>query len=510
MNKKFTSTLAGAFIFISAIGLLSRGLGFFREVLFANYFGLGTKFDIYLIGAVFPLTINAVFLYMGQNYFIPTYNKIKLNNVTDSKNFLKYNLLLFALSTLLITILLFVLSDTIINIYLRTTDTEIAATAINIFKIFLISLPLNSIISILIAYNQAELKFNHPALSRLFLNIAIIPFIIFFADTIGIYTIPIGYIIGISIQLVYLIIKSRLKVTIESFNSFDRRKYIKFLDFTIVGVLVIETIGQLYMITDRYFFNQISEGGLSALSYAMNLYLLPISIFSFALATVVFPKFSEYLQKKEYKVFEKNFMDAIRVNLLIFIPIALIYFFYGEELIKILFERGKFTGANSASTFLVLRIYSVSLIFYSIYSILNKVLYGAKLVNALFLIATTGLIIKIVLNFILVNEYQQNGLAIATSISFIFYFFSSIILIYVKFELQNKSFLGKEIIFYACNGLISYFVVFIFSKTLALTFSHNQIIQLILFCILFYMNLLIVKHNSISLLKTMLTSMGSK
>jgi putative peptidoglycan lipid II flippase len=275
-------------------------------------------------------------------------------------------------------------------------------------------------------------------------------------------------------------------------------------------VLVIETIGQLYMITDRYFFNQISEGGLSALSYAMNLYLLPISIFSFALATVVFPKFSEYLQKKEYKVFEKNFMDAIRVNLLIFIPIALIYFFYGEELIKILFERGKFTGANSASTFLVLRIYSVSLIFYSIYSILNKVLYGAKLVNALFLIATTGLIIKIVLNFILVNEYQQNGLAIATSISFIFYFFSSIILIYVKFELQNKSFLGKEIIFYACNGLISYFVVFIFSKTLALTFSHNQIIQLILFCILFYMNLLIVKHNSISLLKTMLTSIGSK
>ncbi len=77
MKQKFTSTIAGASIFISVIGLLSRGLGFIREMIFANNFGLETEFDLYLVGAVLPITINTIILYIGQNYFIPEFQKIK-------------------------------------------------------------------------------------------------------------------------------------------------------------------------------------------------------------------------------------------------------------------------------------------------------------------------------------------------------------------------------------------------------------------------------------------------
>ena len=52
MSQKFTSTIAGASIFISLIGVLSRGFGFIREMIFANNFGLETDFDLYLVGAV--------------------------------------------------------------------------------------------------------------------------------------------------------------------------------------------------------------------------------------------------------------------------------------------------------------------------------------------------------------------------------------------------------------------------------------------------------------------------
>ncbi|NUM61450.1 MAG: hypothetical protein HUU44_04770, partial [Ignavibacteriaceae bacterium] len=80
MSKKFTSTIAGASIFISLLGLISRGLGFIREIIFANNFGLEKEFDLYLVGAVLPITINTILLYIGQNYFIPEFQKINSSN----------------------------------------------------------------------------------------------------------------------------------------------------------------------------------------------------------------------------------------------------------------------------------------------------------------------------------------------------------------------------------------------------------------------------------------------
>ena len=55
-KMKFTSTVAGASILLTSMGLLSRGLGMIREMVFASSFGLGEEFDIYLVGAVLPLT----------------------------------------------------------------------------------------------------------------------------------------------------------------------------------------------------------------------------------------------------------------------------------------------------------------------------------------------------------------------------------------------------------------------------------------------------------------------
>ena len=510
MNKKFTSTLAGAFIFITILNLFSRGLGFFREVLFANYFGLGIDFDIYLVGAVFPIVLNTVILYLGLNYFIPTFNRIKVSGNSSTENFFKLALFIFTVSGILLSILLFIFSEVIVQHYLNTNDSLILEKALSIFRILLITVPLTCAISIITAFEHAKYQFKYPALSRLFLNFTMIPILLLFTDQFGIYTIPIGFVLGTFFQLLYLIFKSKIRGVKIKFLVANIGEIGKYFDLTIFSVLLIEIIGQIYVIADRYFFGSVNEGGISALNYGLNIFVLPISIVSIALATVIFPKFSESISRGEYADLGAKISSAVRVNLLIFIPVAFLFFLFGDTIIKILFERGKFTPGDTEITFSVLKIYSLSLVFYSIYSILNKVLYAAKLVNALLLISTIGIVIKIVLNFILVTEYQQNGLAIATSISFVFYFISSAVLIYVKFGLQNKLILGKEMIFYIFNGLISYFVVFILSKSLDVTFSHNQIIQLIIFCILFYMNLLIVKHNSIFLLKTMLSSMGSK
>ncbi len=133
MIKKFTSTLAGAFIFITILNLFSRGLGFFREVLFANYFGRGIDFDVYLIAAVIPITINTVAVFIGQNYFIPAYHKIKSGDSDSTNKFFTVNFFVFILIGFLISIVLYFFSETIIDVYLNTDNNSIKEIAVNIF-----------------------------------------------------------------------------------------------------------------------------------------------------------------------------------------------------------------------------------------------------------------------------------------------------------------------------------------------------------------------------------------
>ncbi|MGB5530015.1 MAG: hypothetical protein WBQ32_08595, partial [Ignavibacteriaceae bacterium] len=141
MNQKFTSTIAGASIVISLLGLFSRGLGFIREMIFASNFGLETEFDLYLVGAVLPVTINTVILYIGQNYFVPGFQKINSSKNADSQKYYNQAFILFLSAGIILALILFLFSDLIINFYMRAATPESTNTATKIFRIFLLTIP---------------------------------------------------------------------------------------------------------------------------------------------------------------------------------------------------------------------------------------------------------------------------------------------------------------------------------------------------------------------------------
>jgi len=509
MNKKFTSTLAGAFIFITILNLFSRGLGFLREVLFANYFGRGIEFDVYLIGAVIPITINTIALFIGQNYFIPAYQKSKSSIPDSTNNFFLANFLVFILIGFLISIVLYFLSETIIDVYLNTDNTSLKEIAVNIFRLFLITIPFTFAISILTAFEQAEYKFKYPAIGRLFLNLTIIPILIIFTDKFGIYTIPIGFIFGIFFQFIYLLIKGSSRVSFSLFSLKDKKEVFNFLDITIFSIILIETIGQFYLLADRYFFKMVDQGGIASLSYASNLFNLPISVVSLAFATVMFPKFSENIQTKSFDNLQKNLSDSISANLLFFVPIAFLFFFYGDSIIKLLFERGKFYSSDTLDTFLALKTYAFSLIFYSSYVILNKIIYGAKFVNSLLLITVTGIVLKIVLNFIFVGLWKQNGLALSTAISYLFFFLSSFILVYKKLPMKNQSLFLKELVFHLTNGLLSYIIIQLMFYYIMPNYNYINLMKILFFLSIYILNVYLIGNKSLVLVKELLNSVRS-
>jgi putative peptidoglycan lipid II flippase len=496
MSQKFTSTIAGASIFISVIGLFSRGLGFIREMIYANNFGLEKDFDLYLVGAVLPITINSIILYIGQNYFVPGFQKLHSSDSNAANKFYRQSFVIFFGVGILVSIILFLGSDIIINYYMHQASAQNKDIATIIFRIFLITIPFSAAISIFSALLQSIYEFKYPAILILFLNISIIALLILFTDKLGIYVIPIGYVVGTIFQFIYLLYKSQ-KIVNLNLGSIRRELWPSrsLLSSSLLTILIIESLSQLYSLFDRYFYGEISSGGIAALNYAYIIWILPVTIFSISLATAVFPIISKAISNYSQENVEKIYNENIAVNTFIFIPMAFIFYFYGDTIIRILFERGKFVPESTIITFGVLKYYSISLVFYSVYAVFNKIFYSLNKIKILLWVTAGGLLLKLVLNFLLI-DLEQNGLALSTSVSYMFFFFATFLILNGKLEIKNRSLFSKDFLIHFINCIICYLSVRIIINIFSVNNILIEIVVITTFIIIYAVNSFILDQKA--------------
>jgi putative peptidoglycan lipid II flippase len=412
---------------------------------------------------------------------------------------------MFFMIFLTAAILLAVFSHSIIKFYIPSLSEEKLLIASTIFRIFIFTLPLTAGISVLSAYLQAEFKFAHPALSQLLLNIGVIVLVVLSYNRLDIWSIPVSYLGGTIIQFGYLLYYSRLKIRFNSFIIFRKNGSIVPSN-TFILVILIEAVSQLYLICDRYFYTSVDSGGIAALNYAMIIYILPISIISYAISTVIFPQMTIYFVEKRIMEIQSSLKKYLSGSIYIFLPMSFILFFWGDALIHIFFQRGKFNSLDTIVTFKILKIYSISLIFYSCYSIINKVIYSLGLVKQLLLLTITGIIIKAILNVLFVGVCRQNGLALSTTLTYIYFFTGGFYLVSNKIKIKEDGYFLKELLFNILNGFICYaLVVILIPSDKSVVAAITCIIS---FSGLYFLNSIILSPYQFQFLRKVLNYIG--
>jgi putative peptidoglycan lipid II flippase len=374
--------------------------------------------------------------------------------------------------------------------YLWNADEITKEITEKIFLLFILSIPLNAGYSIIASYLQAENAFNKPAVAQVFLNIPIIFFVLFFNKSMGIYSIGIGYLFGNLFQIIYLFYYVKEKINFRLSEIVSRFNVKEGLNVSLILIILIEVINQLHLVIDRYFFNFVDEGGIASLNYASVLFVLPIGVFSIALSTAIFPRLAENFNKKDWTRLEKYFNDSLAVLTFVFVPLSFIYFFHGDLLIRVLFQHGEFSSTDTNITFEVLKMYSFSLLFYSAYAVINKLVYSSGLIKQLLVISILLMVIKIILNFILVRTYKQNGLALSSSVTYIILSLSCLFLVQRKMTFRIKYRFANEIFFSLVTALISYFLSNQIISLMHVNMLLEQTFIILTFCsiyvILFY------------------------
>ena len=409
--------LAKAATIVMILTLVSKIIGFLRDILIASTFGATYRTDAYNIALTISDIVFALFSLAIMTTFIPllseTYkNKGKKDMFNFANNIM--NILVIILTAL--SLLGFAFAPQLVSVIAPKFSGEaynltVTLTYITIFNIIFMGITggYNSILQVLE-------DFTSPALVGIMLNIPIIMYILMGAK---------GGVIGLTIAT---LVGNILKVIVQLPSLFKkgyRPKYalnlkdkrVSKMVYLLLPVIIGAGSNQINAIVDRIMASGLPEGSISALNFASKINDVVYVTFATAIVTVIYPYLSREGSSESFVQFKQYISKAINSISIIMVPCCLGLIILSVPLVTLLFKHGIFDDRAVAMTSLALVYFSIGLPFYGIRDVFNRALYALNDTRTSTINGVIGVTINIILNLILVRYIGIRGIALSTSIS---------------------------------------------------------------------------------------------
>ena len=178
-------------------------------------------------------------------------------------------------------------------------------------------------------------------------------------------------------------------------------------------------IYQINIYVSRLLAFSIDDSAASVLFYANRLTELPIGVFAIAVATVVYPLLARHAAEKNIPAMAEDYRKGLRLILLINVPAGAGLALLAEPMIRLLFERGAFTAADTALMAPLLALFAFGMPFFSITSLSTRAFYALKDTATPVKLAAVSFVINIVLSLLLMRPLGATGLVIASTVAIV-------------------------------------------------------------------------------------------
>lgn len=174
-------------------------------------------------------------------------------------------------------------------------------------------------------------------------------------------------------------------------------------------------IYQINVFVSRLFAFSIDDASATLLFYANRLMELPIGVFAIAVATVVYPLISRHAAERNFTAMADDYRKGLRLILIINIPAAAGLALLSEPIIRLIFEHGEFTAADTLAMAPLLALFSIGMPFFSISSLTTRAFYAVKDTTTPVKIGALSFVINVGLSWSLKDWLGAPGLVLAST-----------------------------------------------------------------------------------------------
>jgi len=477
--------------------IISRLLGYLRDILIAMFLGTGLVADAFFVAFRIPNTFRRLFSEGTFNAaFVPSYSSEIPKGKKQSNKFANDIFNLLFLGLLFLTIVVQVFMPAFVSIIAPgfVNDFEKMEIAINLTRITFPFLFFICLASFFAAILNSHNKFAAASAAPIILNIVLIS-ILLFSKSLGdklVYHLSYGVSVAGILQLLFLY-KYVIKYYSLKFNfSLRAGKKVKFFFKKLLPSIFSSGVTQINILVGTIIAS-FQASAVSYLYYADRIYQINLAIAGIAIGVVILPQLSKYIQsgKKNKIKFIQN--KALELSLFLSIPATIALTIGSKQIISALFGYGSFDEMSVNNSSLALYYFALGLPAFAFIKVFSSFFFANHDTKTPFYISLISVILNISISLFYFNEFGFIIIPIATSISS---WFNSILL-FLFLKNQNLFFFNKIffvkfikiIIASILMGLFFNFLLNFFQNELA--FSHNikslYLILSVILGLLFYL-----------------------
>jgi len=401
--------------------LISRILGYVRDILIAIFLGTGLFADAFFVAFRLPNTFRRLFAEGTFNAaFIPSYAGALTEDKEKADYFARnvFNLLFIILLFLVLIAEIFMPQ----LIYLIAPgfykDPEKIKLAVNLSRItfpFLFFICLASFFSaILNSYN----KFAAAAAAPIILNVILIGSL-FFSKWINISDVfTLSYAVSIAGLLQFLIllffVRKHFKLILNIKLKIDDK--IKFFFRKLIPSIFSSGVTQINILVGTIIAS-FQAGAVSYLYYADRVYQINLAVAGIAVGTVMLPELSKYIKSNNYEQATNLQNRALELCLFLTIPGATALVLASEEITTSILGYGSFDIESVNNTALALTFFAFGVPAFSILKIFSNLFFARNNTKLPFHLSAVSVMINILISVSLFNRFGFVIIPIATSIS---------------------------------------------------------------------------------------------
>jgi len=428
-NRRFLEDIALSLLkSLSTVGgytLMSRILGFVRDLVLAQVFGASAQTDAFFVAFKIPNFLRRLFAEGAfATAFVPVLTEYRTQReYRELRDFVDHIAGSLGLVLLVVSLVGVIAAPMLVSVFAfgwvldgETGKLALAAEMLRLTFPYLFFISLTAFAGGIL---NAHDRFAIPAFTPVLLNLCLISAALWLAPIMeqGIVALAWGVLIAgitqFTFQIPFLAQIKLLPRPRPGFHDPGVRRVLKLM----IPALFAVSVTQINLLLDTMLASFLATGSISWLYYSDRLMEFPLGILGVGLATVILPRLSRRQAEAAPEAFSHTLDWGLRMTLVFGIPAAVGLMMLAGPMIATLFQSDAFDARDVAMAERSLMAYSLGLQAFILIKVLAPGFYARQDTRTPVKIGIIAMLANMVFNLALIFPLQHAGLALATSLS---------------------------------------------------------------------------------------------
>jgi putative peptidoglycan lipid II flippase len=361
VSSRYLIRNAGINTLWRTLGIVS---GAVLDAIILARFGLGAETDALFASLAIPTLITSALDLQTPKILVPAFARCGEDEGNEAASELVSTLITtFAAILATLVLALSAFARLLIRVQAPGFQANAIYLSVRLFVVLAWLTFFQGLAPILQSFLYTRHRYFVPSLSRLMTTFPAIVAVSLYHAKLGIYSVALGLVSGSLLQLLLLGATARshgLKWRWLWRPTDTRvREILKMFGHPLLGHVLSES----KMFVENFLASLLGGGSLSILRYANRIIEAISGVLLGGIVTSSLPLISVYASEKKLGEMKRSVLDAIRLIAFLALPISCWLIFTGQPMMVLLFQRGRFSGADAAHTAILIALLTPYVLF---------------------------------------------------------------------------------------------------------------------------------------------------